>query len=393
MRTLLLPASAAAFAPRSAPTIVLGAKVEPWLTQTLKRISRVKKPLNSVPQHLRCLTETLGSSAAVWTICSLMLPRKPEAELLRDENPFKEALSNFQLIHIEAYVVHVDLVLQHEVAFKLTVESIQTLIDYHKDIYLVDVAADTWDWNEKPAQIKKLHEEFVQAVNRFVYRTHATALEGLEEDGAGELLNGRSNEVKNQIMGLFLPLLPPPPRVVELVRPAPLLPSSANMAAWSQPQYPYQHQHQHQLQLPQLQSQPQQHAPVEAWKIVPSTPSPVMTTAETTQPMWASLSMPEAPTYGLPSPALSFSSTSLPYSQPTTQSSYQPTTQTSYHSQPAFSQPFVTQSLYSAPMAVTYGINTGISAPLPLPSMYPQTCGADVSMGGFEWDGYRSGVY
>ncbi|TKA28066.1 hypothetical protein B0A49_13971, partial [Cryomyces minteri] len=48
----LLPASAAAFAPRSAPTVVLSSKVEPWLTQTLKRINRVKRPLNSVPQHL-----------------------------------------------------------------------------------------------------------------------------------------------------------------------------------------------------------------------------------------------------------------------------------------------------------------------------------------------------
>ncbi|KAG9977152.1 hypothetical protein KCU78_g22370, partial [Aureobasidium melanogenum] len=55
----LLPASAAAFAPRSAPTIVLGSRVETWLTQTLKRISRVKRPLNSVPQHYRFLTETL----------------------------------------------------------------------------------------------------------------------------------------------------------------------------------------------------------------------------------------------------------------------------------------------------------------------------------------------
>ena len=35
---------------------------------------------------------------------------------------------------------------------------------------------------------------------KFVYRTHAKALDGLEEDGAGELLCGKSDEVKNDIM-------------------------------------------------------------------------------------------------------------------------------------------------------------------------------------------------
>lgn len=47
----LLPASAAAFAPRaSAVNVVLGSRVEPWLTQTLKRINRIKRPLNRVHQ-------------------------------------------------------------------------------------------------------------------------------------------------------------------------------------------------------------------------------------------------------------------------------------------------------------------------------------------------------
>jgi len=367
MRTLLLPASAAAFAPRSAPTIVLGTKVEPWLTQTLKRINRVKKPLNSVPQHLRCLTETLGSASAIWTICALMLPKKPEAELLRDENPFKEALANFQLLHIEAYVVHVDMVLQHEVAFKLTIDSIKMLIDYHKNIYLVDVAADTWHWNEKESQVKKLHEEFIQAVNRFVYRSHVTALEGLEEDGAGELLSGRSNEVKNQIMGLFLPLLPPPPRIIELVRQPPLLPSSNQ--GW-------------QYSLPPLQP-----APVDAWKVVPSTPSPQMTTVDTSQSLWAtSLSVPEQ-VFGLPSPAPSYSS---PYSQAPVQPVYQSM---------AYSSPYVSQS-FPAPVTMApftmSEMTMGMSSNLPLPSMYAQTaptCGAGVmSIGGFEWDTYRADV-
>ncbi|SMQ45895.1 unnamed protein product [Zymoseptoria tritici ST99CH_3D7] len=205
MPVQLLPASAQAFAPRSAPEIVLNSKVESWLTQTLKRINRVKRPLNSVPQHHRCLTETLGGTLAIWTLASLMLPKAPDADLRKDDNPLTEALFNHQLIHIEAYVVHVDMVSQHEVAFKLTTDTIELLIEYHKDIYSVDASASTWSWPEKESHVKKMQDEFVQAANKFVFRTHVRALEGLEEDGAGELLEGRSEDVKNAIMNITHP--------------------------------------------------------------------------------------------------------------------------------------------------------------------------------------------
>jgi hypothetical protein len=189
----LLPASAAAFQPRaSSVNVVLGSKVEPWLTQTLKRINKVKRPLNSVPQHERCLTETLSSPNAIWTLTSLMLPKAPEADLREDANPLIEAIYNYKLMHIEAYIVHVDMVLRNEVAYKLTPDSIEALIDFHKDVYCVDAKAATYDWSEKDQQAKKLHEEFVQAINKFVFRTHVSALEGLEEEGAGELLCGKS---------------------------------------------------------------------------------------------------------------------------------------------------------------------------------------------------------
>ncbi|KFX97652.1 hypothetical protein O988_04756 [Pseudogymnoascus sp. VKM F-3808] len=87
------------------------------------------------------------------------------------------------------------------------------LVDYHSEIHCVNIAASTCSWLGKEGQLKKLHEEFILAINKFVYRTNAIALEGLEEEGAGELLRGKSGEVKSNIMSLFLPLLPPPPRV------------------------------------------------------------------------------------------------------------------------------------------------------------------------------------
>lgn len=332
----LLPASAAAFAPRaSSVNVVLSSKVEPWLTQTLKRINRIKRPLNSVPQHQRCLTETLSSPNAIWTLTSIMLPKAPDAELRTDPNPLIEALFNYQLIHIEAYIVHVDLVLRNEVAFKLTPDSIEALIEYHKDIHCVDIAANTYNWSEKELQVKKIHTEFIQAINKFVYRTHATALEGLEEDGAGELLCGKSEEVKNNIMGLFLPLLPPPPRIVDVVRPPPLLPSSpAGPSWWSQSTL--------QAPLP---------APVESWRVLPSSPSST-STPDSNISLWASMGLNEIQ---LPSPA------------------------------PSFSQPYSTAGLYYNTMQTSAPIPQ-----LPLPSMLAQQpCGISVGYGGFGWDRYQ----
>ncbi|MCJ1230679.1 hypothetical protein MMC12_007353 [Toensbergia leucococca] len=337
MPTILLPASAAAFAPRATPNVVLNTKVDPWLTATLKRINRVKRPLNSVPQHFRCLTETLSSASAIWTLCSIMLPKAPDAELKKDENPLIEALFNYQLIYIEAYVVHVDMVSQNEVAFKLTTDTIESLVEYHKDIYSVDTSASTWTWSEKEIQLKKLQEDFVQAANKFVYRTNALALEGLEEDGAGELLCGRSEEVKSAIMGMFLPLLPPPQRIVDIIRPTPLLPSSIGSENWWQPTLPHPHS-----------------GAADSWRIVPSSPS-TTSSGDSNSGMWANMSMGESQ---LPSPT------------------------------PSYSQPYTTAG-YSAPQYHSAPMTSAPIPQLPLPSMLTQQCSTSAGYGGFGWDRYQ----
>lgn len=345
MPITLLPASAAAFAPRSSPNVVLNNKVEPWLTATLKRINRIKRPLNSVTQHHRCLTETLSAQTAIWTLCSIMLQKAPDSELRKDDNPLIEALFNYQLLHIEAYVVHVDMVSQNEVAFKLTPETIEALIEYHKDIFSVDASANTWNWSEKESQLKKLQEDFVQAANKFVFRTAANALEGLEEDGAGELLCGGAEEVRSQIMNMFLPLLPPPPRVAEVVRPAPILPSSTGAETW----WPSTMAH----------SQPQ-----ESWKPLPSSPS-TTSSIDSNPHIWANMSMGDLQ---LPSPA------------------------------PSFSQPYTTDcysapEYYSAPMTCAPMITAAMIPSLPLPSMLAQQCSTTAGFGGFgggfAWDRYN----
>jgi hypothetical protein len=336
----LLPASAQAFAPRSAPTIVLPSKVDSWLTQSLKRINKIKRPLNSVPQHFRCLNETLSGPNAIWSLCSLMLPKKPDADLIRDENPLVEAMFNYQILHIEAYVVHVDMVSQLEVVYKLTKETIDALVDYHKDIYSVDVSANTYSWPEKEAQLKKLQESFVQAVNKFVFRTDQKALEGLEEDGAGELFDGRNEMCKSNIQHLFQPLLPPPPKIVDVMRPAPILPSSNHAA------YMWQTTASLAPPIP---------APVDSWRILSSTPSPTIAacTIDQQPSYWSTAGVNVSMDGQLPSPAPSFS---LPYCS----------------------------SEYVSPTLTATSIATSMaSVPLPLPSLLTQQCGSSAAQGGF----------
>ncbi|KAJ9652951.1 hypothetical protein H2198_007819 [Neophaeococcomyces mojaviensis] len=347
MPAMLLPASAQAFAQRGTVNVVLSNKVEPWLTATLKRINKIKRPLNSVPQHTRCLTETLSSPNAIWSLCSIMIPKAPEAELRQDSNPLVEAMFNYQMLQVEAYVVHVDMVSQNEVAFKLTQDTIDSLIEHHKEVFSIDTAAKTWNWPDKDTQLKKLQEDFVQAANKFVYRTSALALEGLEEDGAGELLCGRSDEVRQQISNLYVHLMPPPPKpVVEIIRPTPILPSSNISETW----WPSQH-------ISAVQ-------PVEAWKIVPSSPSPV-SSCDSNHGIWTGVGMPDI--NNLPSPTPSFHT---PYST----AAY--TTSGYYTSSPA----------WSAPTPVT----TMAMSSLPLPSMLAsQPCGTSAGMGGFGWDRYN----
>jgi len=238
-----------------------------------------------------------------------------------------------QTLHLEAYVVHIDMVSQHEVAFKLTAETIEALVEYHKDIYSVDISADMFNWPEKEGQVKKMQEEFVQAVNRFVFRTGIRALEGLEEDGAGELLDGRSVDVKTAIMNMFLPLLAPPPRIVDVILPAPtILPNLAIGGNWWTPT--------------QSLAPPQ----VDSWRVLPSTPSPTATSCSDNQSsaFWQDMTFNPVQ---LPSPT------------------------------PSFSQPMYTSApadFYSSPGYIT-------SMPAPLPSMLPN-CGIDFGMG---MDGYN----
>lgn len=204
MAPQLLPASAAAFAPRATHVnVVLGSEVELWLTLKLKRIVRSRRPLNSIAKHQRLLTEILSSKTAVWTLASVIVPRFPNVELYKDQDPLIEALLNYRIIHIEAYIVHVDMVLENEVAFKLTPQSIEALINYHKEVFSVNLITIISPLPDMNIQIEELRKDFIQSINKFVFRTHVSVLEELYEDGSGELSSEESEIVKMNILNLF----------------------------------------------------------------------------------------------------------------------------------------------------------------------------------------------
>jgi hypothetical protein len=101
-------------------------------------------------------TRTSASQNVLWTLAYLMLPKA-------------DRLPTYQLIHVEARIVDVDIVPHNEVAFKLTTDSISTLLKYHKDMHC--------HLSEIEQQPKMWHDHFVQAINKFVYRTDVSALE------------------------------------------------------------------------------------------------------------------------------------------------------------------------------------------------------------------------
>ena len=66
-----------------------------------------------------------GNGGALWNLYTLRVSRAPEIQLVKDQNPLVEALLNNELLHIQAFVVHINLVLSHEIAFKLSVDITQ----------------------------------------------------------------------------------------------------------------------------------------------------------------------------------------------------------------------------------------------------------------------------
>lgn len=107
MPSELLPASAAAFAPYAAVSVVLKAEVPSWLTETLIRMSKTKdsRAFKTAQQHQIYLVATLSSPNAIWALASLPLPKAYNLEY-----NCQILLLEYKFIYIEAYIIYVDMV-------------------------------------------------------------------------------------------------------------------------------------------------------------------------------------------------------------------------------------------------------------------------------------------
>lgn len=213
MPSALLPTSAVAFGRRPS-AIVRATRFRPWLTTALKQTGKGIRAVN-VSKQVEHLKSIISDENAIWTLCWLSLPKSPEADLWIGVDSAL-AIHYWHMINIEAYIIYVDLELDM-VVFKLTPETIKALVDYHKEVFLIDTAKNTEDRPGKEAQLIKLGKEFVRAASQYVYRTKTSVLEGLDVGGTGELLVYDSRRVKRSITNLFVPLRPPPKELRYLI--------------------------------------------------------------------------------------------------------------------------------------------------------------------------------
>jgi hypothetical protein len=129
----LLPASADAFAPRSQTIVRLESNVHSWLTTILKQIDKSIRSIRNVSQQVRHLERILSSKNAIWTLCSVLISKSPEADSLRSLDSAL-AIHCWRMIYVEAYIIYIDLETQDELAFKLTPKTIEKLIEHHSEV-------------------------------------------------------------------------------------------------------------------------------------------------------------------------------------------------------------------------------------------------------------------
>ena len=130
-----------------------------------------------------------------WTLTSILLPASVEA-------PFY-----YKMVHISAYIFSANL---NRVVFKLMPDSIEQLINYHKDIHfpkqlMYFINQSIYGTNGTRENLRSYMsysiEHAIEYHNYLLLKQH-TDLEGYEMDG-GELVCQKAEEVKNIIVALI----------------------------------------------------------------------------------------------------------------------------------------------------------------------------------------------
>ncbi|KAJ5642255.1 hypothetical protein N7490_006255 [Penicillium lividum] len=112
--------------------------------------------------------------------------------------------------YIQAHVVHVEMISQQEMGFKLTPETIQSLIEMYDDTISRHMTSSNCTGPEKEATPQsKERQQLVQRVNGSVFRTHISALETLKSDGTGTLIGIQANAAREAVESLLAYITPP----------------------------------------------------------------------------------------------------------------------------------------------------------------------------------------
>ncbi|OAA65078.1 Homeodomain-like protein [Akanthomyces lecanii RCEF 1005] len=152
------------------------------------------------------IMQALASKDAVWLLASVMSPKLPDFQW-----PTGSANRIFHVptLHIAANIIQP--VMDNNVNFKLTADTIAAAVQFHETFHHLDVKAKSSDPSKE-----KLHNDFEQAIRRFTFSIDiADAYKSLEEDGTGALLCSKSVEVRDEIIELMKLYVPPRPRVAE----------------------------------------------------------------------------------------------------------------------------------------------------------------------------------
>ena len=136
----------------------------------------------------------LSSSDAVWTLCSVELFKAPHTELAENQNHMFDMAPTYQAISIQAYVVYVH---YDQVLFKLSPETIEALVDSHREFLSTDTGGKI------EAQAENWHQAFIQATNKFIHTADLQVLKKLKKNGAGILPHRQGSQVKAAITTLY----------------------------------------------------------------------------------------------------------------------------------------------------------------------------------------------
>jgi hypothetical protein len=159
------------------------------------RQSKIKRANKALSQQARFLEEALGAETAIWQLASISGSAQP------NQSP-----DSWAVIQIQARVLCIDFIQSQGICFKLTTDTIEALMDHLQSVYRDHVKVHLFGNAAREERMEASVRAFEEAIKGFVFWTETACLEGMEEDGSGELTSRHSTEVKSAILKLLEPI-------------------------------------------------------------------------------------------------------------------------------------------------------------------------------------------